>query len=76
MTKARIFKWGSGQVVRLPKQFQFHAKKVEIMRRGNEIILREPKRNLGKAFEALSSMRDDFMTDNRQDAAPQTRHSR
>ena len=73
MTKARVFKSGNSQAVRLPKQFRFHVKEVEILRRGREIVLREPKRNLGQAFAALGAMPEDFMANGRQDSAPQKR---
>jgi antitoxin VapB len=73
MSKARIFKSGNSQAVRLPKQFRFDVKEVEILRRGHEIVLREPKRNLGQAFAALGAMPEDFMADGRQDEAPQKR---
>jgi antitoxin VapB len=73
MTKARIFKSGNSQAVRLPKQFRFRVKEVEILRRGNEIVLREPKRNLSEAFAALGAMPEDFMADGRQDRPPQKR---
>ena len=73
MRRARIFKSGNSQAVRLPKQFRFHVKEVEILRRGNEIVLREPKRNLGQAFAALAALPEDFMADGRHDLAPQKR---
>ena len=73
MSKARIFKSGNSQAVRLPKQFRFHVKEVEILRRGHEIVLREPKRNLGQAFAALAAMPDDFMAGGRRDLKPQRR---
>ena len=73
MKRARIFKSGNSQAVRLPKQFRFQVDEVEIVRRGSEIILREPKRNLGQAFAALAAMPEDFMADGRQDPAPQKR---
>ena len=73
MTKARVFKSGNSQAVRLPKQFRFHVKEVEILRRGREIVLREPKRNLGQAFAALGAMPEDFLANGRQDSAPQKR---
>jgi antitoxin VapB len=75
MKKARIFKSGNSQAVRLPKQFRFHVDEVEILRRGNEIVLREPKRNLGEAFAALGAMPADFMSGGRQDRAPQKRNA-
>jgi len=75
MNKAKIFKSGNSQAVRLPKQFRFDVKEVEILRRGDEIILRELKRNLGQAFAALGDMPEDFMVDGRQDQPPQKRDS-
>jgi len=71
--KARIFQSGNSQAVRLPKQFRFHVNEVEILRRGHEIVLRVPKRNLGQAFAALGALPEDFMADGRQDLAPQKR---
>jgi antitoxin VapB len=73
MSKARIFKSGNSQAVRLPKQFRFDVNEVEILRRGDEIVLREPKRDLSQAFAALGAMPEDFMADGRQDQAPQKR---
>lgn len=73
MTKARIFKSGNSQAVRLPKQFRFRVREVEIFRRGDEVILREPKRNLAHAFDILAGMPEDFMADGREDMPPQER---
>jgi len=73
MGKARIFKSGNSQAVRLPKEFRFQVEEVEILRRGGDIVLREPKRNLGRAFAALGAMPDDFMVAGRRDEAPQKR---
>ena len=73
MTKAKIFKSGNSQAVRLPKEFRFDVKEVEILRRGEEIVLRKPKRNLAKAFDALAALPEDFMADGRQDGPPQER---
>jgi antitoxin VapB len=73
MRKARVFQSGNSQAVRLPKQFRFHVNEVEILRRGQEIVLREPKRNLGQAFAALGALPEDFMADGRQDLAAQKR---
>ena len=73
MSTARIFKSGNSQAVRLPKQFRFHVNEVEIFRRGDEIVLRETRRNLGRAFAALAAMPEDFMSGGRRDHAPQHR---
>jgi antitoxin VapB len=52
----RIFKSGNSQAVRLPKEFQFRGKEVEIFRRGDEVVLREKSRGMQRAFELLASM--------------------
>ena len=70
MPKTRVFTSGNSQAVRLPKEFRFQAKEVEISRRGNEIILSEPRRDLAHAFEALASMPEDFMEEGRKDEPP------
>ncbi len=73
MAKAQVFKSGNSQAVRLPKEFRFKVKEVEILRRGEEIVLREPKHNLAEAFDALASMPEDFMAEGRKDDPPQKR---
>ena len=73
MAKARVFKSGNSQAVRLPKEFRFEVDEVDISRRGSEVILRSPKRSLSRAFEALASMPKDFMSGRRRDAKPQKR---
>jgi antitoxin VapB len=73
VSKAKIFKSGNSQAVRLPKEFRFDVKEVEIFRRGEEVVLRKPKRNLRRALTSLQSLPDDFMADGRQDSPPQDR---
>jgi antitoxin VapB len=73
MSKARIFKSGNSQAVRLPKEFRFDVDEVEIQRRGDEIVLRKVKRNLLYAFAALAAMPEDFMAGGRKDEPPQKR---
>jgi len=73
MKRARIFKSGNSQAVRLPKEFRFSVKEVEILRRGEEVVLREPKRSLAHAFKALASMPQDFMAEGRDDRPPENR---
>jgi antitoxin VapB len=73
VSKAKIFKSGNSQAVRLPKEFRFDVKEVEIFRRGEEVVLRKPKRNLRRALAILQSLPDDFMADGRQDSPPQER---
>jgi antitoxin VapB len=73
MKTAKVFKCGNSQAIRLPKEFQFHCNEVEIIRKGNSIILREKPKNLKRAFEILASLSDDFFADGREDLPPQER---
>lgn len=75
MKTAKVFTSGHSQAVRLPKEFQFHSKEVEIFKRGNETILREKPKNLKRAFELLTNMPDNFFANGRQDSLPQERES-
>ncbi len=75
MRTAKIFKNGNSQAVRLPKEFQFDADEVEILRRGSEVILRKKSENLKQAFELLSTLPEDFYEDGRKDELPEERES-
>lgn len=70
---ARVFQSGNSQAVRLPKKFRVKSKELEIFRRGDEIVLREPVKGLARAFELLTRLPDDFLAEGRRDAPPQTR---
>jgi antitoxin VapB len=56
MATARIFKSGNSQAVRLPKQFRFRSKEVEIFRRGLDVVLREKSKGMDRAFWLLASL--------------------
>jgi antitoxin VapB len=73
VNKAKIFKSGNSQAVRLPKEFRFDVKEVEIFRQGDEVVLRKRKRNLKRALAILRALPDDFMADGREDLPPQER---
>ena len=73
MTTTRVFKSGNSQAVRLPKEFTVSSKLLEIFRRGDEIVLREPAKGLSRAFELLADLPDDFFAEGRRDAPPQDR---
>ncbi|MBD9360976.1 antitoxin [Methylomonas fluvii] len=75
MTYARIFQSGNSQAVRLPKEFRFNADRVEIFRRGDEIVLRETPINATAIFDALSTLPEDFMAEGREDSPPQEREA-
>jgi antitoxin VapB len=50
MTTAKVFRSGNSQAVRLPKEFRFKAKEVEIFRRGDEVVLREKPASMARAY--------------------------
>jgi len=69
MATAKVFKSGNSQALRLPKAFRLKGPEVEIFRRGGEIVLREKKRGMARAFELLAGL-PEF---ERNDTPPQTR---
>ena len=75
MAYARVFQSGNSQAVRLPKAFRLTADRVEIFRRGDEIVLREQPVNAAAIFDVLAELPDDFMADGRDDTPPQSRES-
>jgi len=68
MAITKVFRSGNSQAVRIPRQFHFDAEQVEILRRGNEIVLRERPRNLAQAFELLTGLSPDFFKGDRKQA--------
>lgn len=54
-TRTTVFQSGNSQAVRLPKEFRFTTKTVEIFRRGDEVVLREKKRTLGDALSEATA---------------------
>jgi antitoxin VapB len=73
MTTAKVFRSGNSRAVRLPKEFRFKAKEVEVFRRGDEVVLREKPVNLAHAFDLLASLPDDFGLPGREKEMPQKR---
>lgn len=73
MAITKVFKSGNSQAVRLPREFRVDSNELEIIRRGDEIVLREPVCGLSRAFEILAGLPDDFLPDGRQDSPPQPR---
>ena len=66
MTTTKIDRSGTSQSVRLPDGFQFDDEEVEILRRGDEVILRKKRTNLREAFDLLASMSEDYYAEGRQ----------
>lgn len=48
-----VFQSGNSQAVRLPKEYRFKTKTVEIFRRGNEVVLREKPQTMGDVLRSL-----------------------
>jgi antitoxin VapB len=72
MARAKVFKSGNSQAVRLPKDFRVAADEVEIFRRGDEIVLRETPRNMGEVFDLICALPGETL-DERRDDPPQER---
>lgn len=73
MATARIFKSGNSQALRLPKEFRFASDEVEILRRGDEVVLREKPKGMARAFELIASLPIEDLGDER-DEPPQERN--
>lgn len=56
MATARVFRSGNSQAVRLPKEFRFRSKEVEIVRRGDEVVLREKSKGMARAFWLIANL--------------------
>jgi antitoxin VapB len=76
MALAKVFKSGNSQAIRLPKEFRLQVKEVELVRQGEDILIRQPiNGSLASTFEALASMPEDFFADGRVDEPPQEREA-
>lgn len=74
MDKAKIFKNGRSQAVRLPKKYRFEGDEVYIKQSGNVVVL-IPKDNPWKnVFESVKMFSDDFM-ETREQPPLETRES-
>ena len=52
----KVFQSGNSQAVRIPKEFQLEHDEVEILKRGDELIIRPVKRqNASILFDLLNS---------------------
>ncbi len=58
--RTKVFRSGNSQAVRIPSEFQLDAKEIEIIRNGDDLILRKTPRNLVRAVELLTSLSSDF----------------
>lgn len=75
MATAKVFKSGNSQAVRLPRELRLDASEVEVVRRGEALILRplHPEATLVGAFDALADIQGDFLPEGRQQGEQQER---
>jgi antitoxin VapB len=73
MATAKVFKSGNSQAVRLPKAFRVTSKEVEISRRGDEIVLRERRGTMARAYDLLAALPADLKIEGRGKDKPQKR---
>jgi antitoxin VapB len=73
MATTKVFRSGNSQAVRIPRAFRLKAREVEILRRGDEIVLRERPRTLAHAFELLAGLSGDFFRGGRRQPKPDRR---
>lgn len=73
MATAKVFKAGNSQAVRLPKRFRLNSKEVEIFRQGSEIVLREHRSTMERAFDLLAALPEDLKLPRREKDKPQKR---
>lgn len=73
MATAHVVDDGETQTVRLPKEFRFHGREIDVIRDGDALVLREKPATLAGVtglFHALPEMErsdDDLATDRRPD---------
>ncbi len=66
MTKAKLFKNGSSQAVRLPKEFKFQGDEVYVKKIGRLVVL-IPKEDLWDSLvQSLEGFSDDFLAKRKQ----------
>jgi antitoxin VapB len=73
MARAKVFRSGNSQAVRLPKQYRFKSKEVEIYRRGEEVVLRETRGNMARAYEIIANLPEDVLVRRKKKELPQER---
>jgi antitoxin VapB len=73
MKTAKIFRSGNSQAVRIPKDFQLEGNEVEILKRGQTLLLRQKKQTWAALIQSLEKFTDDFMEGGRNQPPVQKR---
>ena len=66
MKRAKLFKNGESQAVRLPKEFRFRGKQVYIKRQGNAVVLIPEQDSWDTLIESTKHFTKDFMAERNQ----------
>lgn len=66
MNRAKVFKNGDSQAIRLPKEFRFKGREVYIRREGNNIILTPIDDAVDRLWNSLSLFSKDFKVERNQ----------
>lgn len=73
MRKAKLFRNGQSQAVRLPREFQFEGTEVMAKRSGDCVVLIPIKNSWDALIKSLEMFSEDFMLDREQPTAQQKR---
>jgi len=71
--KAKVFRSGNSQAVRLPKEFQLDVREVEVFKRGGEVVLRPMAKSWEYYCKHGRRFTDDF-PDRIEDLLAEERH--
>lgn len=66
MNRAKIFKNGDSQAIRLPKEFRFQGKEVYIRKEGDNVIISPIEDAVDRLWKTISSLSDDFKIERNQ----------
>jgi antitoxin VapB len=66
MKRAKLFKNGESQAVRLPKDFRFQGNEVYVKRQGNAVVLVPETDSWETLIESTSRFSEDFMAEREQ----------
>lgn len=69
----RLFMSGNSQAVRIPREFKLEGDEVEILRRGNTLVIRPKRLSWAPLLDSLKEFSSDFMQRGRQQPALQKR---
>lgn len=75
MEKAKLFKNGNSQAVRLPKAFRIPGNEAKIFKKGNQIVIEPIEATWDSLLESLSEFPEDFLKDGRNQPSMQKRES-